>query len=455
MERFKTWSHEQILLLPPDLRDWVPENHLVNFVIEAVNGLDISVFRVNDRGTGSEQYHPAMMLCLLVFCYANGIFSSRRIERATWENVCVRYLTADTHPDHDTICKFRKENESAISEAFLHVLMLAREMDVLRIGTISIDGTKIDANASKDKNVRYDRAEKLEERLEKDIQELLEKAKDADDSDDDDGRGLPEEISRREKLREKMRKARAELEKRAQNRAEEERAEYERKVAARNDRKGRAQGCHIKPPKDVPEDKDQCNLTDPDSRLMRKNRHSSYQQAYNAQAAVDAEGSQLILGAYVSQCPSDRNELSKCTQSVPREIGRVQRVLADNGYAHGDEVHTVEEAGIKVLVSVHAEETQDRRRYDYRPDSVIKIKKSKETVHGKTWIKEMAVRFEDEENKKLYRLRKQTVEPVFGIIKHVMGFRQFLSRGLKNVENEWTLVALSYNLKRLHSLRMA
>lgn len=455
MRRFKTWSHEQTLLLPPDLRDWVPEDHLVNFVIEAVDGIDLSLFRVNDRGTGSEQYHPAMMLSLLIFCYASGIFSSRRIERATWENVCVRYLTADTHPDHDTICKFRRENESAIAATFLHVLMLARELGVLKVGTISIDGTKIDANASKAKNVRYDRAGELEERLEKDIQELLAKADEADDSDDDDGRGLPEGISRREKLREKMRKARAELEKRAKKRAENERAEYERKVAARNARKGRAKGCHIKPPNDIPEDKDQCNLTDPDSRLMRKNRRSSYQQAYNAQAVVDADGSQLILGSSISQCPSDSNELSRGCLSVPDEIGTVQCVLADAGYANGKEIGLVEEAGIDALVSVHAEEAQDRRRYDFRPENVIKGKESKETPHAKPWVRQMARKFEDEENRKLYRLRKQTVEPVFGIIKHVLGFRQFHLRGLENVENEWTLVALAYNMKRLYALKMA
>jgi transposase len=453
MTRFRTWSHEQTLLLPPDLRDWVPENHLVNFVIEAVDGLDISVFRVNERGTGNEQYHPAMMLCLLIYCYACGIFSSRRIERATWENVCVRYLTADTHPDHDTICKFRRENESAITKAFVHVLMLAREMEVFQVGTISIDGTKIDANASKSKNVRYDRAGELEKRLEEDIQELLEKADEADDSDDDEGGGLPEEISRREKLREKMRKARAELEKRARERAQKQQADYRRKVAARNARKGSAKGCHIKPPKDVPEDKDQCNLTDPDSRLMRKSKRSGYQQAYNAQAVVDAGGSQLILAAYVSQCPSDRNELSKGCQSVSEEIGAVRCVLADNGYANGNEVSAVEKSGIDVLVSVHAEEKQNSRRYDFRPERVIKSKESKDTVHGKTWVKEMALKLEREENRELYRLRKQTVEPVFGIIKHVMGFRQFLLRGLKNVENEWNLVALSYNMKRLYGLK--
>ena len=232
-----------------------------------------------------------------------------------------------------------------------------------------------------------------------------------------------------------------------------EQPEYERKVAARNGRKGSAKGCHIKPPKDVPQDKDQCNLTDADSRLMRKSKRSGYQQAYNAQAVVDAEGSQLILAAYVSQNPSDRNELSKGCRSVPEEIGAVRRVLADNGYANGDEVSAVEESGIDVLVSVHAEEKQNFRRYDFRPEQVIKSKESKDTVHAKSWVKRMALKLEKEENRKLYRLRKQTVEPVFGIIKHVMGFRQFLLRGLTNVENEWNLVALAYNMKRIHVLK--
>ena len=240
------------MLLPPDLREWVPQEDMVHFVIEAVAGMKLTTLKVNRRGSGSAQYPPSMMLALLVYCYANGIFSSRRIERATYRDLAVRYLTGDTHPDHDTIAAFRRDNFEAVAEVFLQVLQLARTMGVLRVGTVSVDGTHLRANASKDRNVRYDRADELEQQLRCDIAQLLQQAEQTDRQDDAEGQSLPEELARREKLREKLQQAREQLERRARQRAEAERAEYESKVHARDQRRGRQKARQPQPPQDTP-----------------------------------------------------------------------------------------------------------------------------------------------------------------------------------------------------------
>jgi len=318
--RFVNVDRNTPMLLPPDLREWVPADDMVHFVIEAVEGLRLSRLKVNRRGSGSEQYPPKMMLALLVYCYANGIFSSRRIERASYRDVAVRYLSGDTHPDHDTICTFRRENFEAVGEAFLQVLQLARELGLLKLGTVSVDGTHIAANASKDRNVRYDRAAELERRLRQDVQQLLEQAERTDRREDDDGQSLPKEIARREKLREKLQQAHRQLEQRAKQQAQSERADYEQKLAEREKRAGKSKGKKPKPPQETPDDHEQINLTDPDSRLMRKSKREAYTQSYNAQAVVDAEGSQLVLGGHVSRCASDANELEPALESMPEEV---------------------------------------------------------------------------------------------------------------------------------------
>lgn len=218
------------LLLPCDLRDWVREDDMVHFVIEAVEGLPLTEFQVNHRGTGHEQDPPAMMLALLIYCYCNGVFGSRRIEEATYHHVGVRYLTGDTHPDHDTIAKFRRENLAAVHACFVNVLEQAREIGVLKVGTVSVDGTKIRANASKHKNVMYGRAGELIEQLDQEVQGLLEKAEQVDNTDVDEGQRLPEEVTRSEALKAKLKDARERLEQRAEARAQAEKAEYLRKT---------------------------------------------------------------------------------------------------------------------------------------------------------------------------------------------------------------------------------
>jgi len=447
--RFKNTDRNTPLLLPPDLRDWVAEDDLVHFVIQAVERLPLSTFAVNNKGCGDEQYSPHLMLALLVYCYANGIFSSRRIERATYRDVAVRYLTADTHPDHDTICAFRRNNLAAIATAFVAVLELARELKLLSLGTVSLDGTHIRAHASKDKNVTYERARQLRTQLRGDVNELLQQAERADQK-DEDPQALPREIARREKLLQKMDQACAQLEARAQARAAAERADYERKVAARQAREGSAQGPEPKPPKDTPEPDEQINLTDPEARLMRKNRREGYTQSYNAQAVVDAGGSQLIVGQRVSDCASDAGQLEPDLQSIPPTLGQPTTALADCGYVDKEVFQrlTGERPALDLYVSVHREDAHAERRYDYRP--LDKIKPPKPIIDPV--LLAMAAKLKTPEGKAIYRQRTCTVEPVFGILKAVLGFRQFLLRGMRKVSGEWNLVCLAYNLKRLHRL---
>ena len=449
MSNFVDCDREQAFLLPPDLRDWTPADDLGHFVIEAVERVDLGAFKVNHRGTGSAQYHPRMMLALMIYCYANGLFSSRRIERATHRDIGVRFVAANRHPDHDTIARFRRENFAAVSESFLQVLLLAKELKLLRVGLVSVDGSKFKANASKHRSVTYERAGALIAQLEGEIAALLGRAEAADAAGEDDPQALPKKIARREALRDKLDAARRRLEAQAEARAAAEHEAHEAKVAAREKRRGRAKGKHPKPPAETPAADAQSNLSAPDSRLMRKSKHHEYRQAYNAQAAVDAGGSQSIVGARVSQCASDRNDLVADIEAIPAALGRPETVLADNGYANGAEVAALEASGIEALVSTSAEGR--RRTHDFRPVKALPAAKEPKA----DWLKAMAEKLASEEGRASYKLRRQTVEPVFGVIKAVLGFAGFSLRGLEKVEGEWTLVALAYNCKRLHKLSLA
>jgi transposase len=451
--RFKNLDRNSPLLLPPDLREWVGEDDLVHFVIGAVERLPLCGFAANHKGCGDEQYPPQMMLALLIYCYANGIFGSRRIQRATYRDVSVRYLCGgEHHPDHDTICDFRRKNFEAVASAFVEVLELAREMKLLKLGCVSIDGTHIRASASKDKNVSYERAGQLREQLRLDVAGLLTQAE-AADREDADPQKLPEEIARRKKLLHKMDEACAQLEARAKARAEAARAEYERKVAARAEREGSAKGPEPKPPKDTPEPDAQINMTDSDAPLMRKSKRESYTQSYNAQAVVDTDGSQLILVDRVSTCASDAGEMEPNLESLPRSLGKPNAGLADCGYANKEVFERLarERPELDLYVSVHREDAHAERRYDWRP---LEKSKAPKTLTDPVLVA-MAEKLKTPEGKAIYRRRTCTVEPVFGIIKAVLGFRQFLLRGLSKVRGEWKLVCLAYNLKRLHTLARA
>jgi transposase len=451
--RFKPVDREQGLLLPYDLRDWIPSNDIVHFTIEAAELVPVERFNVNENGTGDEQYHPHMLLALLLYCYSHGVFSSRRIERATYTDVAVRYICANKHPDHDTICTFRVRNKDAVAEAFLQILLLAKEMNILKVGTVSVDGSKIKANASMHKSIRYDRAGELEQELNLEIAELLTKAESEDKVKDERGDDLDPELERLTILRAKMRKAQETIEERTRERARLEQEEYERKVRERNDKPKGHKGPPIKKPDEEPRETEQANLTDPDSRIMRKSRRSEYTQSYNAQAVVDAEGTMLVLGACVTNRTCDANELVVDLASIPKELGVPTRVLADNGFANEKPVKALQTAGIEVLIPISSESTWQERRHDFRPKRAKAINPVKETPRQLMWIKAMAETMKTDEARHQYRLRKQSVEPVFGIVKQAMGFRQFLLRGMEKVDLEWRLVLCAYNLKRLAALR--
>jgi transposase len=445
------------MLLPPDLRDWVGEDDLVHFVIEAVERLPLGVFQVNHRGSGDQQFPPHMMLALLIYCYANRVFSSRKIERATYRDVCVRYLTGDTHPDHDTICTFRRNNFKAISEAFVDVLELAKELKLLKLGNIALDGTHIKANASIDKNVSYERAVEIREQLTLDIAELMREAEKADQR-DGDSQKLPEEIGRREKLVSKMDGAIEELKKRAEKQEEKAKEDYREKLERRKrsteETGKKPTGKEPKEPRvKAEESKQQCNLSDPESRVMRKNLRSGYTQSYNAQAGVDTEGSQLIVGNRISQSAGDRAELEPGVECIDERTGKPSSVSTDAGYVNGDMIERVQtKAGVEVYCSVHREDAHSERHYDYRPKK--KAERKPRAIRDRRII-EMGEKLKTEEGKEIYSRRNHTVETAFGIIKEVMGFRNFLLRGFEKVSGEWELVCLSYNLKRLHNLTRA
>mgnify|MGYP001809640254 CR=1 FL=1 len=453
MANFRDFNRDQVFLLPPSLNDWVPEDDLAHFVIAAVDRVPMHAFKVNHRGCGKAQYHPRLMLGLLIYGYANGIFSSRRLERATYRDLGVRFVAADSHPDHDTIATFRRENTKAFEAAFLQVLLMAKEAGLLKLGTVSIDGTKIDANASKIRSVRYDRATVLRDKLAADIADLTAKAEAADREDAPDPQSLPEEIGRREALKAKLDAACARLEAEAKAEHDEAKRLYAEKKAAFDAKTGR-KGSSPRPPDEGPDglgpspkpDR-QTNLTDPDSQLMRKSARHEYRQAYNAQAVVDADGTQLIVATNVATTPSDQPTFVETMGLIDAELGTPERVLGDAGYACGKAVEALKAQGIEPLVAISA--TQPQRPYDFRPPP--DEDKPKRTIK-EPWRIEMKEALETKEGRAMYKLRKQTVEPVFGIVKSVLGFRSFRVRGLEKVKGEWSLVALAYNVKRMAKL---
>lgn len=437
-------------MLPPSIQEWVKPDDMVHFVVDAVESMRLPELKVNHRGTGTPQYPPRMMLALLLYCYANGIMASRKIESATWHMVPVRYLTGDTHPDHDTINTFRKENTDAVGQAFRQLLLMASEMGMLKVGTVSIDGTHIKANASKYKNVRYDRIRELEKQLDADIAELLAEADAADERDEDDGQRLPQEITRREVLREKIQEAKAALEEKARHK-EQQRQDREDRDREDDQEPPQRRKARIDPQQARPEEEHQINLVDPDSSLMRKSRRDAWQQGYNAQAVVDAEGSQLILASYVADSPTDHYELEPALEAIDQQLGTPHTVLADAGYVRKRLIERFENdpQAPELYLAISATD-HDIRRYEFRPPKKEKKRKITDPL-----LVAMQEKVRSDEGKKIYQKRKQTVEPVFGIIKSVIGLNQFLRRGSAAVNAEWTLVCTAYNLKRLWRLYSA
>ena len=452
--RFVNIDHDTPLLLPPDLRDWVGPDHMVHFVMDAVDALDLGSARVNIHGTGSAQYPPSMMLGLLIYCYSSGTFSSRRIETLTGENVAVRLLCADTHPDHDTICRFRRENKALLESSFHGVLELAAEAEVLQVGdlTVSVDGTKLLANASKHSAMSHDHVEKQMVLAEEQIAELLAKAEDADSTPLADGLSIPGEITRREDRIAKLGEAKKAIEARAKVRFEAEMAEHEEKQAGREAEEEatgkKAPGKKPEAPREGPRPKDQYNFTDPESRIMKDG--GSFEQCYNAQAAVEVE-TMLVVGGHVGDAPNDKQQLEPALAGVSPAVGGpggVGKVLADSGYYSAGAVAAVEDGGGGPTVYAAVK----RHPHGRTVGQLEKREDPPPPPDGATPAEIMAHRLDTGAGKELYALRKQTVEPAFGIIKEAMGFRRFLMRGLDKVNLEWTLVTTAYNLKRLFNM---
>ena len=453
--KFVNIDHNTPLLLPPDLRDWISKDHMVHFMMDAVDALDLSSAKINTRGTGSAQYPPSTMLGLLIYCYATGTFSSRRIETLTYENVAVRYLTADTHPDHDSICKFRRENKELLSSCFHQILELAATANILKVGdlTVSVDGTKILANASKHSAMSHGHLQEQMKLAEQQIDELLAKAEDADSAPLQDGLSIPDEIQRREERLIKLREAKKVMEERAKVRLEKEQAEYEEKLVIREQKEkdtGRkSRGRKPQAPKEGPKPQDQYNFTDPESRIMKTG--DGFQQCYNVQAAVDTD-TMLIVGGYVSDAPNDKEQLKPMVDSISPAVGNPTNILADTGYYSCQAVSEVEKQGNGPTVYAAL-----KRHHHGRSVADLEIKNDPQPPHlpGASVAEIMAHRLETAAGKAIYKLRKETVEPIFGIVKEVLGFRRFSMRGKDKANIEWDLVSLSTNLKRLHKLGMS
>jgi transposase len=452
MSNFRPINRDTGFLLPPSVDEWLPQRHLARFVVEVIDGLDLSELVKTYRGSGSASYHPAVLLGLMVYGYATKTFSSRAIERATYDSVAFRFIAGNEHPDHDTIATFRKRFLPQIQALFVEVLKLARAMGMLKLGTVALDGTKVHANASRHSALSFGHAKKIEKQLKKEVQQLLRLAEAADGVNTPDGMSIPEELERRELRLAAIAAAKAKIGARADERLEREQAEHQSKLAARAEQEKRTgkkpPGPPPQPPTGGVKDKDQVNLTDEDSRIM-KVAGGGFDQCYNAQAVV-ATGSMLIVATEVTQAGNDKEQLLPMVQKLqelPKELGRAKRILADSGYLSQSNVEQCVAAKIEPLIATGrtAHHKSWKKRFAAAPKSL---------PDSATPLQKMAHRLKTPEGRKLYALRKQTPEPVFGIIKSVMGYRQCLLRGLESVKGEWNLVSLSWNIKRMFTLQL-
>ena len=429
MSHFRTCDRATPYLLPPSVDDWLPEDHLARFVVDIVDQLDLSKMTRAYRGSGSPAYHPAMVLSLLIYGYATGTYSSRRIEAATYDSLAFRYIGANCHPDHDTLCTFRKRFLGDIESLFVQVLLIAKAMKLVKLGTVALDGTKLHANASRHKALSYGHAEKLEAQLLAEVKDLLMRAERADNEALPEGLDIPEELARREARLQAIALAKAEIEARA---------------AKRTGKK--PGGRPPTPPVQGPQSKDQVNLTDADSRIMAAP-GGGFEQSYNAQAAVDTD-TMLVLATGLTQAGNDKQQLTpmlKALGELPDDLGAITHLLADAGYYSEANVNACIDADIEPLLAPGREShhlSWQQRCAEPPP--------LEEPADALTQMKHL---LKTQDGRKLYGLRKQTVEPVFGIIKSGMRFRQFLLRGLAAVRGEWSLVAMAWNIRRMAVLR--
>lgn len=422
-------SRDQISFMPHDLNEWLPEDHLARFVVDIVGKMDLCGVYSSYTGKGSAPYDPKLLLSLIFYGYSTGVFSSRKIEASTYDSVAFRFIAGNHHPDHDTISSFRKRFLPQLKGWFKEILLIGNELGLIKLGNIFIDGTKVQANASKHKAMSYKRMQQLEKQLECEIDQLMTLGQEQDEKEDQSINDIPGEIKRRKDRLAKITLAKKVIEQRRKEAYQEEKAEFDKKQETRQEQEAqtgkKARGRIPKEPSMIPKDKDQYNFTDPESRIMKTSK--GFDQCYNAQIAVNEE--MLIVGNYANAHHNDKQEFLPAIASVPDELKpKITTAVADTGYYSQ---HNIEQC----------------------PQNITPvIAKSKEKHNS--YIGEL-LNPTTNTHKEVYRKRKHTVEPVFGIIKEVLGFRRFSFRGEENISSEWGLVCLCYNLKRMFNLKPA
>ena len=446
--RFKTANYEKVLNSTVRLGDCLPQTHLAHFIVEVIEHLDLSVFYSRYGTRGGAPYSPEILLALLFYGYTNGVFSSRKIEQACRDTVAYRYLAGNLTPDHDTIAAFRKNFLPELKTLFAQILLLAQEMGVLKIGNISIDGTKVHADASKSKAVSYKRLLQIEAKLKEEVAELFALAEAADQSTLPEGIDLPKEIAHREDRLKRLSEAKTALEARAKERQAFEEAEYQAKLRereAQQERTGKKPpGRPPSSPASGPKDGDQYNFTDPESRIMKNSKDDGFNQHFNCQGAVDQE-SLLVVGHSLSNHANDTAEVEPTLASIPKELGPIAAAALDTGFFSEVNLDALDAYGIDAYVAT-GRTPHNNSWQAYFEEA------GDPPPEGASLREHMAYKLRTALGKAIYRRRKCSVEPVIGQIKEVMGFRQFSLRGIAAAAGEWSLVCMAYNLRRLHRL---
>ena len=448
--KFRTADYEKTLKQTIRLGDALPAKHLARFVVNVIAQLDLSPIYARYAPRGGEAIAPEILLGLLFYGYASGVFSSRKIEKATYESIPFRYVAGGLHPDHDTIAHFRKAFLEELQGLFVKILLITQEAGVLKLGNLSLDGSKVHADASKSHAVSYGRLLELETQLKQEVQELLNVGEQADQGEVELPEGLvvEDEIALREERLVNLADAKKVLEERAKERYTAEQTEYEAKLKERNKK---ARKRHHKPkgrspqaPEPGPREKDQYNFTDPDSRIMKNSTNDGFDQHYNVQVAADQD-SLLIVAQALSNHPNDKQEALPTLQALPEEIEKPKAVAMDNGYFSEVNIRECEKLGIDPYIATGREphHLDWKTFFQQQPEP---------PADDASPILKMAYKLQTEIGKAIYRLRKSTVEPIIGIIKEILGFRQFSLRGLAATAGEWCLVCLAFNLKRMHIL---
>ena len=446
MNKYISYDREQAFLLPPSIDDWLPQDHLARFIVEIIDQLDISSIDKQYSGrSGKQAYNPKILLGLLFYGYSTGTFSSRKLENATYDSVAFRYIAANSHPDHDTIANFRQRFLTELEDIFVQILLIAKDSGLLKVGKVSLDGTKIKANASKHKALSYKHAKQLQKQLEDEVKSLMAQANKTDSKDEDTGINIPAEISRREDRLEVIKDAISKIVTRANDRYEKDKKEYDDKIKHREEKEKvtgkKPKGRTPKEPESTPNDKDQVNLTDDESRIMPVS-GGGYMQAYNGQASVEHD-SRLIIHQHLTQNSNDKQEVVPTFKWYDKHPSlKPVSFLADAGYFSKDNIQLCEDKNTVPYISFgkdhHNQPLEDR------------FKDEEPLPENPTIIEKLKHRLQTKDGKQIYSTRKSTVEPVFGIIKHVIGFRQFMLRGFRKAKGEWNLACIGYNLKRLH-----